>query len=688
MTIQSKPRSQKRTLKKTKLDAPKRLRKTNVSDEKVASNATKEYCTIKVKLETMLAPFLDEKFREKFRDVIEKCVANLSKIALEGSLLVCLHVLRCVRDKRPFPKLDHTFFDRCYKGVTDTTYVSLDLDLNVTIDYFKTLRPVHDYQVAQNEHMSMLISNLSLQMMTCAHNHIELNFGRRLIRYVRLKYELKTNKDAEKFISGAFAVKDDDKTEKQLEFQAWLVYNPFYDNLLREHTNHFLAKLYDMLSFMESLPADTKGKRTFTILPLKAGFHYSHVIIHRSNLQQVLQLLTEDCRRRLVKRVFEEMHDEEACAILQERLGNPEVNFNLEMFQNVLIADKIWDLLIDAKRYETVNRKFAYGITTNGYEVCLRFQKPKKDGGGGDGDGEDPTFDPTPTNWDAFDSFVGVDPGVTFIVTAYSGEVDPVTGKSQTLQVSSKEYRHNAEMTSECKWKKNLRKRDHDYDEMCENMPCFKTCDFDGFATKIKYVLEHSDKMFRVYSQRPFRKWRFKTFVYGQKALVDISKRLTAGGKNVCIGFGDWSQQDGVIKGHAKAPLKKLRRELRKHATVIAIDEYRTSLTCSVCLELKNVVNMKYNKVNKTSEKKVLERSHQVVRCQSESCSTCWQRDSNAARNMYTLLMRKKNGEERPVALQRPSRVVLPQEIANNIVTEAVAPIGAPNVTMLASSGD
>jgi len=51
---------------------------------------------------------------------------------------------------------------------------------------------------------------------------------------------------------------------------------------------------------------------------------------------------------------------------------------------------------------------------------------------------------------------------------------------------------------------------------------------------------------------------------------VALHKRLT-GGKETCIGIGDWSRQDGgFIKCHPTFPVKKIQKELRRHATVVS----------------------------------------------------------------------------------------------------------------------
>jgi len=48
-----------------------------------------------------------------------------------------------------------------------------------------------------------------------------------------------------------------------------------------------------------------------------------------------------------------------------------------------------------------------------------------------------------------------------------------------------------------------------------------------------------------------------------------------------------------------------------------------------------------------------LSRSHQVVRCSSNECAMCWQRDRNSSINHLKLLMCMLRNEERPAYMRR-----------------------------------
>eukprot|EP00960_Hanusia_phi_P024963 734236-Hanusia_phi.AAC.1 len=113
-------------------------------------------------------------------------------------------------------------------------------------------------------------------------------------------------------------------------------------------------------------------------------------------------------------------------------------------------------------------------------------------------------------------------------------------------------------------------------------MPTFAITNLDTYKENLRYVLERCDELLAFSANKAFRKWRFRTYVYSKKALNILCKRPT-NGKKTCIGVGDWSNQDGFIKRHPTAPVKKIKRELHRYAKVLSIDEYNTSKSCSKC---------------------------------------------------------------------------------------------------------
>ncbi|KAG7377711.1 hypothetical protein PHYPSEUDO_011118 [Phytophthora pseudosyringae] len=149
------------------------------------------------------------------------------------------------------------------------------------------------------------------------------------------------------------------------------------------------------------------------------------------------------------------------------------------------------------------------------------------------------------------------------------------------------------------------------------------------------------------------------------KALDTLAKRLVPkASKQVCIAYGDWSRRDG-IKGTNQGFIEAL----KKRATVLPMDEYRTSIACSSChkrlkqarlftkmrrkeddadirtkerpskKEVNEIAEMrKFRNPKLANQKVVLKCTRNVLRCTNSRCkANFWNRDVNAARNMLEL---------------------------------------------------
>ena len=127
------------------------------------------------------------------------------------------------------------------------------------------------------------------------------------------------------------------------------------------------------------------------------------------------------------------------------------------------------------------------------------------------------------------------------------------------------------------------------------------------------------------------------------------------------MGFGDFSQKDGLGKKRPKAPILKIKHHLRQRCYVIDIDEYNTSKTCSCChqpIELyKNHTIKKFKRNDKKIISKRKREVYSVIRCKNNECKlSCMNRDANASINMLFLLEKLLNSEKRPKAFRRQKK--------------------------------
>ena len=138
--------------------------------------------------------------------------------------------------------------------------------------------------------------------------------------------------------------------------------------------------------------------------------------------------------------------------------------------------------------------------------------------------------------------------------------------------------------------------------------------------------------------------------------------------KKTLVGFGDFSQQHGLVEKHPTAPIQKFKHELRKYCDVIDIYEWGTSKTCNLC---KSPIELYKNKVIRkkkdgTYTKARISQINSVIRCKLNECKLCgMDRDINASKNMLFLLQLQKAGKKRPECFLPSSKEVETPTIIN-----------------------
>ncbi|KAK9389697.1 hypothetical protein V1515DRAFT_642597 [Lipomyces mesembrius] len=162
------------------------------------------------------------------------------------------------------------------------------------------------------------------------------------------------------------------------------------------------------------------------------------------------------------------------------------------------------------------------------------------------------------------------------------------------------------------------------------------------------------------------RPLRWKTYCREQKALHRICMRIKGSKRvrkeDVVVAYGD-GQFGSTMRGKRAAPVKKLRKHLRRYATVVAVDEHRTSRVCSKHNQQQtertgladeedegggtppDVVHIRGQRNADGAKGPSL---HPVLYC--NKCHTVWNRDVNAARNIAWIFwwMRVHSGQRPP----------------------------------------
>jgi hypothetical protein len=289
----------------------------------------------------------------------------------------------------------------------------------------------------------------------------------------------------------------------------------------------------------------------------------SNITINPTTLLDLLAQLKPGHRENLLYSIDIEDQEQEIIELRAKSLLNKNHTISHTMLSHPAFKTQVFKALFCYEKFERGSVKFDWSVKTNGYAACALFVINRPKGLSTSAPKE-------------YDKLIAIDPGVGNLVT-WCDEEDRISG------VSGKEYRHRAKFGQQKDWESGMRKRNPEYQQIIQDMPSIKTCNFMEFSAALEYRLQHFTYLFDFCASKPFLKWRFTTFVYSQKALTGMARKVVGSSRNTLIGLGDWSQIDGVVKGHPKAPSKRIEKALRKVADVVKVDEYRTSQICSKC---------------------------------------------------------------------------------------------------------
>jgi transposase len=206
----------------------------------------------------------------------------------------------------------------------------------------------------------------------------------------------------------------------------------------------------------------------------------------------------------------------------------------------------------------------------------------------------------------------------------------------RVVQISTREYRHMAMMNKARDWHENLKLYERDYAVVIHSLPSFRMAHVDIYLHRLGKLWEHLGFRLEFSAQHAFVRHRFLQDRMKMKALDALAKRIVpVPSSQVCIAYGDWSNQAG-IKSHPSAPVKGFARALQKRATVVPMDEYKTSKLCSLCHDPLEKARLLATNDDGEFE---LRKNRNVLRCANSACrANFWNRDVNAVHNILELL--------------------------------------------------
>jgi hypothetical protein len=507
---------------------------------------------------------------------IEKIVKNVNQVTFEAYKLANLHVLRCLENNSPLPTFDQNFFYNCLAGVSKT-YSRKNMDVKEE----SLKEAIKDYDSMKSKDYKCGYKD----NMGAYFNNVSLQMK----TCFKNNFEANFYKRLVKYVKRKHVL----WTKQQVYWFLTEVYDSQYKGYdpevwkLKESMGYEKPKLFNTLHILRNILKFLQkcGEKLFTLMPNRSHFTINYVTICSSCLRDTL--------------VSEKL----------TALNNKEF---LER------KDDFWRQLFNVSKFETTNRRFHYEVMTDGKGVSIILTKPLN------------ATDATPVNIGHYDNVVGLDPGARdmFVASNERGEV---------IHCSTAEYYHDTKMYASNKKIKAWYGEDERIRSLFEDMPTMKTCIIDDVKKYLKVMFQNIHYLINFHWKKRFRDLKFTRFTMAQKKLHKLCRKI-AGEGNTLVGFGDWSNNDKMIKRHPKGPVQRFKKELGRYCKVVDVDEYLSSKLCNDCkCRTKNMVRNTYNEDHEKVHRS--QKVHSVLCCTNTQCERkVMNRDVNASRNMLEIL--------------------------------------------------
>ncbi|GAQ91395.1 hypothetical protein KFL_007780030 [Klebsormidium nitens] len=227
-------------------------------------------------------------------------------------------------------------------------------------------------------------------------------------------------------------------------------------------------------------------------------------------------------------------------------------------------------------RLESGGKTFADRITTDGVSASMYFLVEKRT----------PPPEDRAVHIHPKQRVVGLDPGKhpDFLTgIAVTGDWDGIERQEEIISLGTRDFYHRAGFKNRTFLMHTWMSRDLDVAAFNENAPSGNTLSLEDFGKRVSFICANLYVLVRFHTARRVRKLRRRVTIKKQIEVDRACKKITAGKKTVValgaaqVGAGRTKRQCG--------PCESVKRRLSSHhkATVVMIDEFRTSQVCSTC---------------------------------------------------------------------------------------------------------
>jgi hypothetical protein len=581
-------------------------------------------------------------------DRIEQIIPEVTRIRVETFLLLNLHFLRLLEEGRAIPAIDQNLVGRAMQ-CTYSTRPQADADLHETFrDHYLPLcnnRPANSCL----PRITNILLDLRNQLLSNVKNHVAVHFEARHRAFMRLLLQ-----EAAQDVPFFDDVKEDLDSCTRILTTATLwrpnesiqqllpEYPRLYGNIPHEAAWRLQALADSIRPSVGPLPAapeakphlylpwmfrlcrkfSERGKRSFALVP-HAGFSAPFLAITPTTWPELLP-----------------------------KAGKRKA------------PEELPDAFPAIRRMMTRGKSFAGRITTDGVSASVHFLVDKRGA---------PKED-RKVNIHPKQRVVGLDPGkspdfLTGVVV--EGGWDGIERQEAQLHMGTKEFYHNAGFKKRTFLMSQWMSRDANVAWFNEVAPSGNGVGLHDFGKRVTAVTGSMYALIRFHTARRVRKLRRRVTVQKQREVDRVCAEIT-GGKKAVVAFGAASVGRGGAKGQC-GPCEAVKRRLSSHhgATVVMVEEFRTSQMCSTCLSgLGGFRVLRRRRITEdgvptVSEggrlsdeesgggAKSYETCHNVRACTNPLCRIVWNRDVNAARNIAWICMSIARGEGRPAEFTR-----------------------------------
>lgn len=562
-------------------------------------------CSIKCCLYNCFNKSLEDRYKQQIIEEIQKWVVSISKIIHRMSLIFNRFIMHCLQHDIEFPKFDSSLSNGLAKvGIKKSSRGSKkgfdellnDIYENEFYDFPKMTRYTGDFQ-AVNYASQTYMTNFKVCTVTaffsrqknhirlwCKINHIDPSHIYRILCEIN-GWSLSPSSRSHDIELSPMEKDFIDCHREYLNHPTNL--HTYY---LEKNIDGVLKYYYSILDFY------TKNKigKKFTLVPIsKIKAH--HIRIDAITLFNILK----------------------------------KINYNVDDASKRVNKDTMqaeWRQIFDIDRFETKNRKFDYGVMTDGIAISLLFTKNKKQQVSSENQKQ------------LNQRLISIDPGRSNLITAYDWS------NKKTYTLTGKQYYKEAGMTKRFK---ETQKYDMEVAHIIRKLslnPIKSIVETDIYGYT-QTIIRNYDKLWQHYTEKKRRRWDFTVFSRKQKVFSTFFKKFQNGDKTpVTVAYGAASFGCNG-KGELSVPVKNIANECTKRFQTHFVDEYNTTKMCSDCHHKTHEVGYK----KRIDEKKCHGKIRGLRWC--PICRKLLNRDVNAAKNIGICFSSLEN--ERPKYLSR-----------------------------------